>query len=157
MKSPDIGLKSNTKTAMIALLNARLADSIDLSLAVKQAHWNLKGPTFIAVHELLDMLREHLDSNSDTVAERVAQLDGIALGTTQAVGEASALPAYPTDIRKVADHVGALVERYAALSKSVREAIDAADDAGDAGTADIFTAFSRDLDKDLWFLKSHLE
>jgi starvation-inducible DNA-binding protein len=157
MKSPDIGLKSNTKTAMVELCNARLADTLDLALAVKQAHWNLKGPTFIAVHELLDMLREHLDSNSDTVAERVAQLDGVALGTTQAVGEKSELPAYPTNIKKVADHVEALVERYAALSKSVREAIDAADDAGDAGTADIFTAFSRDLDKDMWFLKSHLD
>ena len=73
------------------------------------------------------------------------------------MSDKSELPAYPTDIRKVADHVGALVERYGALSKSVREAIDTADDAGDAGTADIFTAFSRDLDKDLWFLKSHLE
>jgi len=157
MKSPDIGIKSNTKTAMIALLNARLADSIDLSLAVKQAHWNLKGPTFIAVHELLDMVRDHLDNNADTVAERVAQLDGVALGTTQNVGEASALDAYPTNIRKVEDHVGALVDRMAALAKSVREAIDTADDAGDAGTADIFTSFSRDLDKDLWFLKSHLQ
>jgi len=157
MKSPDIGLKSNTKTAMIGLCNARLADAIDLSLAVKQAHWNLKGPTFIAVHELLDMLRDHLDTNADTVAERVAQLDGVALGTSQTVSDKSELPAYPTDSRKVADHVGALVERYGALSKSVREAIDTADDAGDAGTADIFTAFSRDLDKDLWFLKSHLE
>ena len=157
MKSPDIGLKSNTKTAMIGLCNARLADAIDLSLAVKQAHWNLKGPTFIAVHELLDMLREHLDTNVDTVGERVAQLDGVALGTSQTVSDKSELPAYPTDIKKVADHVGALVERYAELSKSVREAIDTADEAGDAGTADIFTAFSRDLDKDMWFLKSHLE
>ena len=91
------------------------------------------------------------------MAERVAQLDGVAMGTTQTVGEASALPAYPTDIRKVSEHSAALVERYAALARSVREAIDTADDAGDAGTADIFTAFSRDLDKDLWFLKSHLE
>jgi starvation-inducible DNA-binding protein len=157
MKAPDIGLKSNTKTAMVELLNARLADALDLSLAVKQAHWNLKGPTFIAVHELLDMLRGNLDTNSDTVAERVAQLDGVALGTAQTVSEGSKLPAYPTDIRKVADHLEALVARYAALSKSVREAIEASDEAGDAGTSDIFTAFSRDLDKDLWFLKSHLE
>ncbi len=157
MKSPDIGLKSNTKTAMIDLCNARLADSIDLSLAVKQAHWNLKGPTFIAVHELLDQVRLRLDNNADTVAERVAQLDGIALGTTQKVEGATKLTAYPTDIHKASDHLNALVERFAALSKSVREAIDTADEAGDAGTTDIFTSFSRDLDKDLWFLKSHLE
>ena len=97
------------------------------------------------------------DFDRTLVAERVAQLDGVALGTTQNVGETSTLSAYPTNIRKVEDHVAALVERFAALSKSVREAIDQADDAGDAGTADIFTAFSRDLDKDLWFLEAHLQ
>jgi len=157
MNSPDIGLTSNTKTEIIDLLNARLADAIDLALITKQAHWNLRGPTFIAVHELLDTLRDDIDEHVDIIAERVAQLDGVALGTVQSVGEATALPPYPTDIRKVADHVAALVERYAALSKSTRESIDAADEAGDADTADIFTAFSRSLDKSLWFLKSHLD
>ena len=157
MKSPETGLKSNTKSAMIDLLNAQLAGSIDLALITKQAHWNLKGPTFIAVHEMLDDFRSALDEHVEIIAERVAQLDGIALGTLQEVSGATSLKAYPTDIRKVSDHLGALVERYGALAKSVREAIGTADDAGDAGTADIFTAFSRDLDKDLWFLRSHLE
>lgn len=150
-------LKSNAKKVSIEVLGALLADGIDMALLTKQAHWNLKGPTFIAVHELLDTLRADVDEHVDIIAERVAQLDGIALGTVQTVGKASKLAPYPTDIRKVADHVGALVERYAALAKSTREAIDTADEAGDAGTADIFTAFSRALDKDLWFLKSHLE
>ena len=157
MKSLETGLKSNTKTAMIDLLNARLADAIDLALATKQAHWNLKGPNFIAVHELLDQLRDDVDEHVDIIAERVAQLDGIALGTTQNVARTSKLAAYPTDIRKVPDHIGALVERYAALSRSTRDGIDTADEGGDADTADILTAFSRSLDKNLWFLKSHLE
>lgn len=157
MKSPDIGLKSNTKATMVALLNARLADAIDLALATKQAHWNLKGPQFIAVHEMLDPMRAALDGHIDVVAERVAQLDGTALGTVQGVADTTELAPYPTDINAIPDHLKALVERYAALGKSVREAIDTADEAGDADTADIFTAFSRDLDKNLWFLRSHLE
>lgn len=157
MKTPEIGLKSNTKTEMIDLLNARLADGLDLSLLTKQAHWNIKGPTFIAVHELLDDLRADLDEHTDTIAERVAQLDGIALGTVQAVAKSTTLKPYPTDIRKIPDHLNALVERYAAVSKAAREGIDKADEAGDADTADILTAFSRSLDKSLWFLKSHLE
>ncbi|MDC9824984.1 DNA starvation/stationary phase protection protein Dps [Devosia sp. ZB163] len=157
MKSVEIGLKSNTKAEMIGLLNARLADAIDLALVTKQAHWNLKGPNFIAVHEMLDQLRGDLDGHVDVIAERVAQLDGIALGTLQTVSEASQLAPYPTDISKSDDHLNALVERYAKVSRSAREGIDAADEAGDADTADIFTAFSRDLDKDLWFLKSHLQ
>ena len=157
MKTPEIGLKSNTKSEMIALLNARLAEAIDLALITKQAHWNLKGPTFIAVHEFLDTVRVVVDQHVDIIAERIAQLDGIALGTVQEVGKATSLAAYPTDIRKVTDHLEALVTRFAAVAKAAREAIDTADEAGDADTTDIFTAYSRDLDKNLWFLKSHLE
>ena len=156
-KTADTGIESNTRTAMIELLNARLAEAIDLALITKQAHWNLKGPTFIAVHELLDAVRDDIDEHVDIIAERVAQLDGIALGTIQAVAGATTLPDYPTDIRKVEDHLNALVGHFAKVSKSAREAIDTADEAGDAGTADILTAYSLALDKNLWFLKSHLE
>lgn len=157
MKSPSIALKANARSTVIELLNARLADSIDLALAIKQAHWNLKGPNFIAVHEMLDPMRAAVDTHVDTMAERVAQLDGTPLGTAQAVASATALEAYPTDIKKVSDHLAALATRFAQLGNQVREDIDTADEAGDADTADILTAFSRELDKDLWFIKSHLE
>jgi len=154
---PSVDLASNTKKAMIDLCNARLAEGLDLALLTKQAHWNIKGPTFIAVHLLLDDLRAQLDEHTDTIAERVAQLDGIALGTAQIVASSSDLPPYPTDIRAIPDHLKALVDRYAQTANNTRKAIDAADEAGDADTSDIFTAYSRALDKALWFLKSHLE
>jgi starvation-inducible DNA-binding protein len=154
---PTIDLTANTKKAMIGLLNARLAEAIDLALLTKQAHWNIKGPTFIAIHLLLDDLREGLDKHVDIIAERVAQLDGTAFGTTQTVAENTSLPPYPTDIHRIADHLPALVERYAAAANAARKGIDAADEAGDADTADLLTAYSRTLDKSLWFLKSHLE
>ena len=158
MTTPSIALPgNNAKSTVIDILNARLADAIDLSLIIKQAHWNLKGPQFIAVHEMLDLFRTAVDLHVDTIAERVAQLDGIALGTSQVVAKASKLKAYPTDIRKVPDHLVALAERYAVLANQVREDIDATEEAGDADAADILTAFSRELDKNLWFIKSHLE
>lgn len=158
MKTPSVALHgSNAKSAVIDILNARLADAIDLALITKQAHWNLKGPNFIAVHEMLDPIRAAIDEHTDTIAERVAQLDGIALGTSQIVAKATKLAPYPTDIRKTSDHLAALAERFATLANQVREDIDATDEAGDADAADILTAFSRELDKDLWFIKSHLE
>lgn len=155
--SSRIDLASNTKSAMIELLNARLADALDLSLLTKQAHWNLKGIQFIAIHEMLDTFRADLDVHTDTIAERVAQLGGIALGTSQVVAEATSLKPYPTNISKIPDHLDALIERYAATANAVRSAIDTSDEAGDADTADIFTAASRSLDKALWFLESHRE
>jgi starvation-inducible DNA-binding protein len=148
-------LKSNTKTTMAALLNARLADTIDLALMTKQAHWNLRGRQFIAVHEMLDGFRTEIDGHVDTIAERVAQLGGIAFGTTQAVVQGSKLKTYPTNLVSVEDHIAALGERYGDLANSTRAAIGASDEAGDADTADIFTAVSRSLDKALWFLEAH--
>ena len=150
-------LKSNAKKVAIELLNARLADGIDLALLTKQAHWNLKGPQFIAVHEMIDGFRTEIDGHVDTMAERVVQLGGTALGTTQAVAGSSTLPAYPTDIYKIEDHLHALIERYGKAANAVRAAIDEADEAGDADTADIFTAYSRALDKALWFLEAHVQ
>jgi len=150
-------LKSNAKKVSIELLNARLADAIDLALITKQAHWNIKGPQFIAIHEMLDTFRSELDVHVDTVAERAVQLGGTAFGTSQDVAKKSTLKPYPTDIHKTKDHLAALIDRYATAAKSVRAAIDEADEAGDADTADIFTAYSRALDKSLWFLEAHTQ
>ena len=150
-------LPTNAKAVANELLNARVADSIDLALLTKQAHWNLKGLQFIAVHEMLDTFRTQIDDLVDTMAERVAQLGGTALGTTQTVADATTLPPYPTDIYAIHDHLAALIERYGAVANAIRHGIEQADEAGDADTADIFTQASRALDKALWFLEAHVQ
>jgi starvation-inducible DNA-binding protein len=149
-------LDSNAKKTSIDILNARLADSIDLSLVVKQAHWNIKGPRFIAIHEMLDKLRADVDVAVDMIAERATALGGTALGTVQTTAKGSTLPPYPTEIHDIDDHLKALIERVAMSTNAMRKNIDDTDEAGDAGTADIFTQISRDLDKWLWFLESHM-
>ena len=150
-------VSANAKAVSIATLNARLADAIDLALLTKQAHWNIKGPDFIALHEMIDGFRDEIDEHVDTMAERVVQLGGTALGTTQEVAKATTLAAYPTDISAQGDHLAALIDRYAKVASAVRAAIDETDDAGDADTADLLTAFSRALDKALWFLEAHVQ
>lgn len=150
-------LNSNSKKAVIEILNARLADSIDLALLTKQAHWNLRGREFIAIHEMLDQFRTEIDIHVDTIAERVVQLGGVAFGTTQTVAQSTSLSPYPTDISAIPDHLRALIERYGAVANAVRADINSTDEKGDADTADILTAFSRALDKSLWFLEAHVE
>jgi starvation-inducible DNA-binding protein len=146
---------SNTKSVAIQLLNARLADTIDLALLTKQAHWNIKGPQFIALHEMIDGFRGEIDGYVDTIAERAVQLGGTAFGTTQIVAKATTLAPYPIDIYTSKDHLAALIERYGRVANAMRKAIDEADEAGDKDTADIFTEVSRGLDKSLWFLEAH--
>ena len=150
-------LPDNTRKAMIALLNARVIDAIDLRLAVKQAHWNVKGPNFIALHELFDQIQARVDGFVDEIAERSVTLGGVVVGTTQAVEKGSNLDPYPTDLTDEKGHLQALADRIAAFGKLAREAIDAADEAGDKDTADLFTGVSKQMDKDLWFIEAHLQ
>ena len=150
-------VSANAKSVSIGVLNARLADSIDLALLTKQAHWNIKGPQFIALHEMIDGFRTELDDHVDTMAERVVQLGGTALGTTQTVAKGTTLTPYPTDIYVSKDHLEALIERYGKVASAVRAAIDETGEAGDADTADLLTAYSRALDKALWFLEAHVQ
>ena len=151
------GTQSNAKKVSIETLGRRLADGIDLALAVKQAHWNLKGPEFIGIHLMLDGFRDKLDNYNDKVAERITQLGGTAHGTAASVSAESALSPYPLDIYNIGDHVAALIDRYAAYANAVRQNIDDTDEAGDAGTADLLTEVSRGVDKQLWFLEAHVQ
>ena len=149
--------KGNALKVSLATLQERLVDGIDLALAIKQAHWNLKGPQFIGIHEMLDGFRDEMDDFNDKVAERITQLGGTARATTQAVDAETKLPPYPVDIYAIADHLAALIDRYASYANAVRQNIDDTDEAGDAGTADLFTEICRGVDKQLWFLEAHVQ
>ena len=150
-------LSEQTRTQIIALCNARLADSIDLETQVKQAHWNVKGSDFIALHKLFDEINEEVEEYVDLTAERVVQLGGIAEGTARLAVKASKLPEYPATIAEGHQHVDALSTALAAYGKLARAAIDEANKLGDADTADIFTENSRGVDKWLWFVEAHLQ
>lgn len=149
-------LSLDVRTQVIRLLNARLADAIDLGLQTKFAHWNVKGPQFIALHELFDRIAAAIQEHADTLAERVTALGGTAGGTLGAVTRATSLPAYPESIRDGLAHVEALAGAVADFGRKVRSAIDEAAGLGDADTADLFTEVSRETDKQLWFLEAHL-
>lgn len=150
-------LSESTREKVSVILNDRLADAIHFSLQCKQAHWNVKGRQFIALHELFDALYALVQGHIDEIAERITALGGVAEGTLQAVTARSHLPSYPTDIFEGMDHVKALSNNLALYGKGVRADIDRTADLGDADTADLFTGISRECDKQLWFLEAHLQ
>ena len=145
-----------SRSGLNALLNAQLADSIDMAAMAKQAHWNVKGPHFIGLHKMFDDLWDDLNDYVDLIAERVAQLGGVANGTARDAAAGSSLDEYPHDIAGGRDHVQAVARALAALGASTRAAISASDDFGDVDTADLFTEVSRGVDKWLWFVEAHL-
>ncbi len=149
-------LAEGARGSLIELLEARLADAIDLQTQMKQAHWNVKGPNFISLHELFDQIYGGAQEYVDLIAERAVQLGGMVHGTARQVASRSSLPEYPP-AKEGYEHVQGVTTALAAFGKLVREAIDQSDRLGDQDTADIFTEISRGVDKWLWFVEAHLQ
>lgn len=156
MFKTSIDIPEKRRVELIALLNARLADTLDLKLQTKHAHWNVKGPQFQQLHELFDAIATRLEEHSDLIAERITALGGMANGTTRQIAAASTLAEYDLHATAGTEHVRALASRLSRLAAAVRAAIDESTRLGDLSTADLFTEISRAADKDLWFLEAHL-
>src|SRR5262245_52741921 len=148
-------LPKDRRVEIIALLNQRLAEAIDLQTQCKQAHWNVKGPAFIGLHKLFDDVNEDAEGYVDLIAERVVQLGGIAEGTIGVVEERSKLPDYPLGLATGAEHVAALSDALSAFGRAARITIEEMNELEDAGSADLLTEISRGVDKWLWFVEAH--
>ena len=152
----SLGVPENNRQALIALLNARLADSTDLRSQVKWAHWNVKGLHFIQLHELFDSVASHLEEQTDTIAERITALGGIANGTVRETASKSGLKEADLTASDGPSMLKFLVHNVAHHANALRQAVEESNDLDDAITADLFTQLTRELDKDLWFLEAHL-
>jgi starvation-inducible DNA-binding protein len=157
MYQTSIDLNAVLRSKVICELQARLADAVDLFTQIKQAHWNVKGPNFMALHELFDSIAEIIEDQSDQLAERITALGGRADGTARIAASLSAIQEYPFDIENGREHVVAVADRLAAFACSIRATIDQTAVEGDAGSADLFTEMSREIDKQLWFVEAHLQ
>ena len=150
-------LPEAARVKAVDLLNARLADCIDLQTQTKQAHWNVKGQHFIALHELFDKINEEVEDYVDDIAERAVQLGGIAEGTARMAAKRSSLSEYPANTGDDRSHVEALSSALAAFGMGARKAIDQANDLGDLDTADLVTEVFRGIGKWLWLVEAHLQ
>jgi starvation-inducible DNA-binding protein len=157
VESTRLQIPASARSEIAALLNARLADTVDYAMQLKQAHWNVKGRQFVALHEMFDEMTSQAQDYADLMAERAVMLGAQALGTLQAAVQSTRLPEYPLQARGALEHLTALSERLSILADSVRKAIDTCDELGDKDTADLFTEVSRGLDKQMWYLEAHLE
>src|SRR5258708_33247167 len=157
MYKTKIDLSEKVRRNVAAVLNDRLAYAIDLQSQIKQAHWNVKGPNFIALHELFDKLSDVVLEQIDEIAERVTSLGGTAEGTVAVAAKRSKLKNYPLSITAGKDHLFYLSTQMSAYGKAVRPAIAESDELGDVDTADLFTRISPHVDQYLWFLEAHLQ
>lgn len=157
MHDTKISIPEKQRIELVNMLNSTLVSTIDLYNQLKQAHWNVKGPTFIAMHKLFDEIAQGLLTHADTVAERITALGGTTLATTGLIGEYTQLRPYPTDIFSALQHVEHLSHNFAILGEHTRNNIKNAEKFDDYATGDIYIALTRFLDKNLWFLEAHMQ
>jgi starvation-inducible DNA-binding protein len=150
-------LPPEARAQLAAMLNARLADGLDLHSQIKVAHWNIKGPQFASLHPLFETFAVGLALHNDTIAERAVTLGGKAYGTARHVAKASTLAEYPQETSRDLEHVKLLAERFEKYLMGVRESRSAAEKLGDTDTVDLFTQVVTEFEKHAWFLRASLE
>ena len=157
MFASPVQLPAAAREAVAATLNARLADTLDLHRQLKLAHWNVKGPHFMLLHEMFEKLAATADAQADTLAERAVTLGALARGTSQHVVAATSLAEYPANTTRGLDHVRLLADRYDTLLEGLRASRGVADTFGDVDTADLLTEAVSTFEKEAWFLRATLE
>ncbi len=142
----------------ISTLNNTVADLFDLFARIKQAHWNVRGTTFIGLHKLLDEFGERILTHIDLAAERATALGGIVEGTLRESVKHSHLKKrdQPLSISGMSDWIHELADYHAEAGERVRKGIKRTTDAEDFGTADLLTDILRALDLQLWLLEAHI-
>jgi len=150
-------LPQATRAQVAELLNKRLADAVDLHTQCKQAHWNVKGPSFIALHKLFDEIHADATEYADLIAERVVQLGGIAQGTARTAAENSELDEYPPALATGEEHVKSLSAALARFGSRIRLTIAECDELEDPASVDLCTEITRGVDKWLWFVEAHVQ
>jgi len=157
MYETENDISAKQRSELNALMNQRLADAVALQMQMKQAHWNVKGPHFIGLHELFDQIDEAVESYLDFIAERIVQLGGTAEGTVRMAARRSRLEEYPLSNADGLAHVHAVAKALSAFGRESRATIDQVNELGDADSADIFTEISRGIDKWIWFVEAHIQ
>jgi starvation-inducible DNA-binding protein len=153
--SSNVAIPENSRKKLIKSLNSLLSDGIDLHYQCKQAHWNIKGKNFIALHQLFDAVAAEVSLAVDTIAERIIQLGAVAEGTVRISAKNSRLKEYPIKVTDEVKHVDALTAAIIEFLSSARPLIDDSADLKDAITADMLTGIVSGLDKQVWFISAH--
>jgi starvation-inducible DNA-binding protein len=141
---------------LITLLHQTLACTLDLHSQVRQTSWNIKGKDAAVLQTLCTAMAAALARDADAVAARIAVLGGAVMGTVRIVAAYSPLPEYPADLVEGTDHALALAECIAYHTKALRDALTAATDVEDAGTAALYTDILRRVEQQLWALETYL-
>jgi starvation-inducible DNA-binding protein len=154
---PNLGLKEEARQQVVTMLNKRLADTFVLYTKTLNYHWNITGPEFIQLHELLHEQYEELEESIDEIAERVRKMGGFALGTLDEFKQNSAIEEQPGRIPEWTEMLQRLVDDHETVIRQLREDTDTTEELGDMFTNDFLIGLAQGHETMAWKLRAHLE
>lgn len=126
-----------------------------LTLNGKQAHWHVRGANFIGVHEFLDTVVENAGAFADTAAERIVALGLPVDARSTSVAEKTGATNVGAGFEQSDDVIRAVIADMDQIIADTQAAIDGLDEI-DLTSQDIAIGIKAGLEKDRWFLFSHL-
>ncbi|MFJ6524949.1 Dps family protein [Streptomyces longwoodensis] len=150
------GIEREAAGRLIDVLRLRLHALNDLHLTLKHIHWNVVGPHFIAVHQMIDPQVDRVRDMADDVAERIAALGGVAQGTPGSLVKERTWDDYSIGREDAIAHLGALDVVYTGVLEDLRAAVKTVGEI-DPAIEDLLIEQLRDLEQFQWFVRAHLE
>lgn len=150
------GMANEAAQSTIETLDNRMVALIDLQLTLKHIHWNVVGPNFIGVHEMIDPQVDIVREMTDTIAERIATLGGVPVGTPKSIVDRRTWKEYSVGKGLVTEHLAALDKVYNGVNSDHRKAIKTLSEL-DPVSEDMITNQLADLEQFQWFIRAHLE
>jgi starvation-inducible DNA-binding protein len=150
------GMTNESAAQTIAQLDNRMVALIDLQLTLKHIHWNVVGPNFIGVHEMLDPQVDVIREMTDTIAERIATLGGVPVGTPKSIVDRRSWEDYSIGKGLVKDHLVALDKVYKGVNADHRKALEKLSEL-DPVSEDMIIAQLAELEQFQWFVRAHIE
>ncbi len=150
------GLSDKAGAEVAELLQKALSRYNDLHLTLKHVHWNVVGPNFIGVHEMIDPQVELVRGYADEVAERIAALGASPQGTPGAIQKDRTWDDYSVGRDTVQAHLAALDLVYTGVIEDTRKSIERSGEL-DPVTEDMLIGHAGELEKFQWFVRAHLE
>ncbi|HEY9763167.1 MAG TPA: Dps family protein [Trichocoleus sp.] len=158
MRPLNIGLSEEQRLGVVNLLNSDLADAYLLQIKTKKYHWDVVGPQFRTLHEMLEEQYQALSENIDAIAERIRALGGYPLGTAEGFLSAASLKEHPGDLPRATEMVERLASDHEQVIRNLRDHVDqCSDEYHDEGTADFLTGLMEQHEEINWMLRSFLE
>lgn len=155
--APNSMMAKETRQDLSQMILRVLSGTYVLMIKTQAVHWNVSGPLFKPVHDLMEEHYNDLFAAIDDLAERIRALGLKAPMNYQTMQEGTDIKAFSDDTLNTGQMITALAADHELIASELAAGIEAAGEIGDPATEDLFTERLRVHQKNAWMLRAMVE